>query len=277
MAAALSAGGVARSGAAQRSEVIVGPNVQVSSSRPRSPYNEGVIAGHPTDARRLIACSMLEPGPNRSVKSAAWVSVDAGRSWSRPNVTTAHWANDPTCGWDASGTAYFVHKTNDGYPTPAGAVNSDFDYLGIERTRDNGRSWLPMIRGPQTNDRPFMALDQQRRSLYVAYNGHVHGEENRHDNASFRNTVALMRSDDGGATFNAAAQRALMDQTEVAGSNAGTRPFDGYDRCQSRWCRRSDVVRPARFPGQGRLHAAFRGVAGRWYHVHAERSGVNVA
>ena len=195
--------------------------MHVSSSRPASPYNEVVIAGHPTDARRLIACSMLEPGPNRSVKSAAWVSVDAGHSWSQPNVTTAHWANDPTCGWDASGTAYFVHKTNDGNPTPTGAVNSDFDYLGIERTQDNGKSWLPMIRGPQTNDRPFMALDQLRRSLYVAYNGHVHGEENRHDNASFRNTVALMRSDDGGVTFNTAAQRALMDQTEVAGSNAG--------------------------------------------------------
>jgi hypothetical protein len=211
----------ARGTAPQSVPIRVGPNVHVSSARAGSPYNEVVIAAHPTDAKRLIACSMLEPGPNRSVKSAAWVSLDGGGSWSRPNVTTAHWANDPTCAWDASGTAYFVHKTNDGSPTPAGAVNSDFDYLGIERTRDNGRSWLPMVRGPQTNDRPFMALDPQGRSLYVAYNGHVHGEENRHDNASFRNTVALMRSDDGGVTFTAAAQRALMDQSEVAGSNAG--------------------------------------------------------
>ncbi|MBK6845144.1 MAG: exo-alpha-sialidase [Gemmatimonadetes bacterium] len=78
-----------------------------------------------------------------------------------------------------------------------------------------------MVRGPQVNDRPFMAIDGANGALYVAYNGHLHGEEQRHDNASFRNTVALIRSDDGGATFGAPAQRALMDQTASAGSNAG--------------------------------------------------------
>lgn len=206
---------------AQAAQVVVGPNVHVSSARAASPFNEVVIAAHPTDARRLIACSMLEPAPNRSVKSAAWVSLDGGRTWTTPHVTTAHWANDPTCAWDVNGTAYFLHKQNDGAPTPNGASNSDFDYLGVERTRSAGRSWLPMVRGPQTNDRPFVVMDHQRRTMYVAYNGHVHGEENSHDNASFRNTVALMRSDDGGATFSQPAQRALMDQTGAAGSNAG--------------------------------------------------------
>ena len=219
--AAIGASSVGRPAAAQLVRVVVGPNVHVSSARSRSPYNEVVIAAHPSDANRLIACSMLEPGPNRSVKSAAWVSTNGGRSWSAPNVTTAHWANDPTCGFDVGGTAYFLHKTNDGQATPAGAVNSDFDYLGIERTLDSGRSWLAMVRGPQTNDRPFMTIDHTRRRMYVAYNGHIHGEENRHENATFRNTVALMSSDDGGATFYTAAQRALMDQTESAGSNAG--------------------------------------------------------
>lgn len=218
---ALGASVLARTTAAQAPGISVGPNVHVSVSRPGSPYNEVVIAAHPSDAARLIACSMLEPSANRGVKSAAWISTDAGRTWSAPNVTTAHWANDPTCAWDANGTAYFLHKTNDGLPTPAGSVNSDQDYLGVERTRDNGRTWLPMIHGPQANDRPFMALDLARRFMYVAYNGHVHGEENRHDNASFRNTVALIRSNDDGETFTAAAQRALMDQNERAGSNAG--------------------------------------------------------
>jgi len=199
----------------------VSPNIHVSAARPSSPFNEVVIAAHPTDPRRLLACAMLEPGPNRSVKSAGWISADGGRTWSAPLVTTAHWANDPTCAWDAQGTAYFLHKVNDGRPTPTGTVNSDFDYLGIERSADDGRTWRPMVRGPQVNDRPFVAIDAADGALYVAYNGHLHGEQQQHDNASFRNTVALLRSHDGGHTFDPPAQRALMDQTPTAGSNAG--------------------------------------------------------
>ncbi|MEO6446576.1 MAG: sialidase family protein [Gemmatimonadaceae bacterium] len=207
--------------AQQGLRTTVSPNIHVSAPRPSSPFNEVVIAAHPTDPRRLLACAMLEPGPNRSVKSAAWVSADGGRTWSAPVITTAHWANDPTCAWDAQGTAFFLHKVNDGNPPPAGAVNSDFDYLGIERSPDDGRSWHPMVRGPQVNDRPFVAIDAADGALYVAYNGHLHGEQQQHTNASFRNTVALMRSDDGGQTFAPPAQCALMDQTETAGSNAG--------------------------------------------------------
>lgn len=201
--------------------VAVAANVRVSSARPTSPFNEVVIAAHPRDPARLIACAMLEPGANRSVKSAAWISTDSGRRWSPPIVTTSHWANDPTCAWDAEGTAYFLHKVNDGVPTPPGSVNSNFDYLGVERTRDDGRHWVPLHRGPQVNDRPFMAIDPSSGALYVAFNGHLHGERATHDNADFRNTVALMRSTDRGITFTAPAERALMNQTATTGINAG--------------------------------------------------------
>jgi hypothetical protein len=201
---------------------IVGANIHISAARPSSEFNEVVVAAHPTDARRILACAMLDPGADRSVKSAAWVSSDAGRTWTDPRVTTSHWANDPTCVWTADGTALFIHKVNDGAPTPAGSVNSDFDVLGVERSRTAGRTWAPMVRGPQTNDRPFAAVDLTSGALYVAYNGHVHGEELAHDNQSFRNTVALIRSDNAAATsFHAPAQRALMDQSASAGANAG--------------------------------------------------------
>ncbi|MCC6774546.1 MAG: exo-alpha-sialidase, partial [Gemmatimonadaceae bacterium] len=210
-----------RSASPQLPRPTVSPNVHVSATLPSSPFNEVVIVAHPTDPRRLLACAMLEPGPERSVRSAGWVSTDHGATWSPPLVTTAHWANDPTCAWSSNGTALFVHKVNDGAPTPAGTVNSDFDYLGIERSPDNGRTWRPMVRGPQVNDRPFVAIDASDGAMYVAYNGHLHGEQQRHDNVDFRNTVALMRSDDDGQTFAPPAQRALMDQTETAGSNAG--------------------------------------------------------
>src|SRR5574338_1520141 len=84
---------------AQPPRIRVGTNVHVSKSRERSPYQEVVIASDPANPTRLIACTMLEPGPNRSVKSAVFSSFDAGASWGQPVVTTSHWANDPTCAY----------------------------------------------------------------------------------------------------------------------------------------------------------------------------------
>jgi hypothetical protein len=210
---------------AQAQYIRVGNNVHVSRSRDRSPYQEVVIASDPANPSRLIACTMLEPGPNRSVKSAAFASFDGGVSWGQPIVTTSHWANDPTCAYGPGGVAYFLHKVNDGNRVPPTSVNSDFDYLGIHRSADGGRRWEPMIRGPQTNDRPFMAVDTRagsarRGRLYVVYNGHVHGETGGHDNANFRNTVVLQSSDDRGRTFSTFVARALMDQSATEGSNA---------------------------------------------------------
>jgi hypothetical protein len=67
--------------AAQAQRIEVSTNVHVSQSRERSPYQEVVIASDPADLTRLIACTMLEPGPNRSVKSAVFSSFDGGASW----------------------------------------------------------------------------------------------------------------------------------------------------------------------------------------------------
>ena len=211
--------------AAQAQRIRVSTNVHVSQSRERSPYQEVVIASDPADPTRLIACTMLEPGPNRSVKSAVFSSFDGGASWGQPMVTTSHWANDPTCAYGPGGVAYFLHKVNDGNPVPPSSVSSDLDYLGVHRSADGGRRWEPMIRGPQTNDRPFMTVDTRHSSarhgrVYVAYNGHLHGETGGHDNANFRNTVVLQSSDDRGRTFATFVARGLMDQTATEGSNA---------------------------------------------------------
>jgi len=210
---------------AQAQHIQVGPNVHVSRSRERSPYQEVVIASDPADPARLIACTMLEPGPNRSVKSGVFASFDGGASWGQPVVTTSHWSNDPTCAYGPGGVAYFVHKVNDGNAVPLPNVSSDLDYLGVHRSANGGRRWEPMVHGPQTNDRPFMAVDTRpgsvrRGRLYVAYNGHLHGESGGHDNANFRNTVVLQSSADRGMTFSTYVARALMDQTATEGSNA---------------------------------------------------------
>ena len=137
--------------AARAQHIQVGPNVHVSQSRERSPYQEVVIASDPANPSRLIACTMLEPGPNRSVKSAVFASFDGGASWGQPLVTTSHWSNDPTCAYGPGGVAYFLHKVNDGNPVPPSSVSSDLDYLGVHRSADGGRRWQPMIHGPPTD------------------------------------------------------------------------------------------------------------------------------
>jgi hypothetical protein len=67
--------------AAQAQRIRVGPNVHVSQSRERSPYQEVVIASDPAEPTRLITCTMLEPmeveatpfAPRPEVKFTEWV------------------------------------------------------------------------------------------------------------------------------------------------------------------------------------------------------------
>jgi hypothetical protein len=206
--------------------IAVGANTHVSVARATHPHNEVVIAADPTHAGWLLACSMLDPGTDGSMKTAAYVSHDGGTSWTAPSalLTTTFWANDPTCAFGPDGAAYVVHKANDGEPRPHG-VRSDGDYLVVHRSEDGGRTWSSPVRGPQANDRPFMAVDthgaNRRGRLYVAYNGHLHGEGDAHDNENFRNTVVVQASADGGRSFVTHAEVGLMDQSAAHVVNAG--------------------------------------------------------
>jgi hypothetical protein len=203
--------------------IVVGPNVQVSGARAAEPHNEVVAAADPAHPGWLLACSMLDPGPRGSMKTAAYVSTDGGRTWSAPVVSSEFRANDPTCAYGPDGVGYLVHKGYDG-TRPARGVRSDDDYLVVHRALNGGRHWDAPVRGPQANDRPFIAVDTRsarwRGRMYVAYNGHIHGETEAHDDTCFRNTVVLQASADGGKTFTTYAARALMDQREGRRVNA---------------------------------------------------------
>jgi hypothetical protein len=200
----------------------VAPNVQVSSARATAAHAEVVMAADPADANRLVACSMLVR-ENGTMTTAAYVSFDGAKSWSPAVLSDAPSANDPTCAYGPAGTLYFAHKART--PTPQSLWASDSDRLIIHRSRDGGRTWEPPIRGPQTTDRPWIAVDPRIAApwgrLYVAYNGHVHATDpDRHETERYRNLVALRGSSDGGRTFDSYAFRALMDQSAAAGSNA---------------------------------------------------------
>jgi hypothetical protein len=163
--------------------------------------------------------------PDASYGAAAYASFDGGQSWSAgPESSGA--ATDPACAYGLHGSVFFTYKNRLGGGRPVDELTgSDYDRLAIHRSRDGGHTWDTEIRGPQTTDRPWIAVDRNAGApwgrLLVAYNAHVHSAEpKRHDNENFRNAVALQASDDGGKRFHTHAQRALLTQTIETGSNA---------------------------------------------------------
>ena len=207
MAMALSAVAPSENAFAQR--ISVGRNVHVSAQRPDIKHNETTIAADPSNANRLLACTMLTGGV------AAYTSFDAGATWTPAAIKTGvPRANDPTCAYGPNGAAYFMHKIKE-TPGP-----SDIDRLAVHRSSDGGRTFEPYVLGPQTTDRPWVAIDTRKEAgehgrIFVSYNYHVHFESTPlgHKNDDFLNAIALQSSVDGGRTFGTFAMRALRSDS----------------------------------------------------------------
>jgi hypothetical protein len=207
MVTALSAVAPGANAFAQR--ITVGRNVHVSAVRPDIKHNETTIAADPADAKRLLACTMLTGGV------AAYASFDGGLTWSAPAIKTGvPRANDPTCAYGPNGSAYFMHKIKET------AGPSDIDRLAVHRSNDGGRTFEPLILGPQTTDRPWVAIDTRKEAgehgrIFISYNYHVHFEHTPlvHKTDDFMNAVALQASVDGGRSFGTFAMRALRSDS----------------------------------------------------------------
>ena len=127
--------------------IAVGTNVQVSASHAGINHYEVELRAHPTDANRLIACSMFREEGRFGLR--VWVSGDAGRSWQHSLDVTEGSAADPTCAFARNGTAYFV------------ATTTGTDRFRVYRSPDGGRNWLPPMLTPESPglDRQYIAVD----------------------------------------------------------------------------------------------------------------------
>ncbi len=130
--------------AAQR--VTPGPNVQISASRPQDAHSEPVIATDPKHPERIIAASHIAWHDTVGTKSIAYVSFDAGKTWSvslerKDSTVTA----DAAVAYGPDGSAYFATLAR----------------WGVFRSRDGGRTWDPPAKTPPAYgwDREYIVAD----------------------------------------------------------------------------------------------------------------------
>src|SRR6266536_5374196 len=120
-----------------QSVIAVGPNVQVSRTRPDWEHNEVILAADPNDARHLLAGSMFLDPSKGGYSVVTYVSFDSGRSWTPSLVVgrdRGHYG-DPAIAFGCSGIAYSVSLKSVGR-------RSQWQTL-VHRSDDGGKTWLP--------------------------------------------------------------------------------------------------------------------------------------
>ena len=89
--------------------ITVGANVQVSGSHPNDGVSESWLSADPKDPDRLLACAIVYPTGKNRRNTAAFLSVDGGRSWRTTLDMTSHVdAGDPACALGPDAVANFI-------------------------------------------------------------------------------------------------------------------------------------------------------------------------
>jgi hypothetical protein len=163
-----------------KSQIGVGPNVQVSKAHEKLAHAEVVIAADRTHEGRLVAGSMVE-----GLETCAYMSLDGGKTWKL--TIEKKKGTDPAVAFGPDGTAYFARLSAD----PDGAPVMRWE---ITASRDEGRSWsAPFVARPKVGvgvDRPFLAVDHSQGKCH----GHVYC-------AVLYGDLAVFRSRDGAKEF----------------------------------------------------------------------------
>jgi len=199
------------------SVVHVGPNVQVSAAKPSTMHGEGMIAADPTDARRLVVCSMFrEPEINQGV--AVYASQDGGAHWKRTFETPlAQPSGDPACAFGPDGVAYLTMIVLD---TTSAKVRQP-----MVRSEDGGQTW----HGAGVTgflDRESIVVDRTKGPFHDRV--YVHGVADTFSTTGIgRSALTLYASSDGGRTFGRPVERVAFGRQYAFSSSNGVVLSDG--------------------------------------------------
>lgn len=185
---------------AQEPRLLAGPDVLVSREND-FPHLEMMIAGHPSDPKKLIAGAMNLVGSEYD--TVVYSSTDGGSTWEprhppEPVDTDA----DPLVLYTPKGTALYLALPDE---PMVNAEGKRFMPVVLYRSED-GRNWQkPILLGARDGyDHPQIAADPRSGRVYVSA---VVGEESR---------LELFRSDDDGRSF-----RVPKVMTQASGEELG--------------------------------------------------------
>lgn len=188
------------------SVVTIEPNVQISLTKASAMHGEGLIVADPTDAKRLLVCSMFrDEAINQGI--VAYASQDGGAHWERTFESTPdNPAGDPACAFGPDGIAYLTM-----IPMKADSVAAI--RLSILRSEDHGRTWRAAgVTGGL--DRESIIVDGTHGTFRNRV--YVHGVADMDSTSGFwRSTLQLYASADGGRTFGRPAERASLNRQYI--------------------------------------------------------------
>jgi hypothetical protein len=184
--------------------MTVGQNVQVSIDHPKDGVSESWLSADPKDPNRLLACAIVYPTGQNRRNTAAFLSVDGGRSWRTTlNVTSHVDAADPACTLGPNGVANFISLA---FPELSSIE------IVVYRSTDGGATWQRQepvsVRGSGI-DRESMIAD----ATGGPYHGRVYitGETSIKELDKVhapRNGIGVWTSTDSGARFKGPTVRA---------------------------------------------------------------------
>jgi len=176
--------------------IDVGKNVLVSADDKALSHEEVQIGTHPTDAKKLVACSMVDTSrlSQKKMHTSSYVSLDGGESWKMgPNIPES---GDPVCGFGPDGTAYFGAIGDS--PTLDPAIDWHFKLF----RSDDGVRWEQKS-DIVTGDRPWLAFDATKGPghgwLYLTYQSRAGVLDTEEKQAAV--SLDLTHSTDRGATW----------------------------------------------------------------------------
>jgi len=172
-------------GCSQPANIVVGPNVHVSTANPAHRHHETVVAADPLDAQRLFAFAMYHPTNPPSI--VGYFSEDGGKRWqpsfdrrAGPGQPTLH---DPSLAFAPDGTLYLAYLAIEEATKQSGKKT----IMLFFRCADGRTKWEPLSTVEHNNpnlpsdpaltrqpwaDRPWLAIDgtaaENRGRLYCA-------------------------------------------------------------------------------------------------------------